>query len=375
MERHNDIEIIEDGKVISRIVKGAHLDGIFPLLAPYGKIFVVHDSSVSPIAEKVSSYLEESFPARFGGIVSIEATEKSKNIDTVLDICSFLLENKADRNSLVLGIGGGITTDMTGFAASVYKRGVHFAFIPTTLLSQVDAAIGGKTGVNFLHFKNMLGVIRQPDFTFLCPEPLETLSERDFVSGSAEMLKTFILDNGPQDNWYGQACSVLEKIHSHKDGISTYSKELLPLIFAAASVKAGVVSRDQFEKGERRLLNLGHTFAHAIEHLASNATEGNGITHGEAVAMGIILAAKLSASLGLCENSLSGRLMEDFRKVGLPYECPFTLEAMKDAMSIDKKAEGNIIHFILPEKIGHALIKDLTVEEAIDLISKHTFDI
>ena len=125
----------------------------------------------------------------------IDAAECLKTMDTVMEICTWLLEQGADRDALVLAIGGGITSDMVGFAASIYKRGVRFAYVPTTLLAQVDAAIGGKTGVNLENYKNILGVIRQPEFTYLCPHALESLSQRDFLSGEAEVLKTFIIED------------------------------------------------------------------------------------------------------------------------------------------------------------------------------------
>lgn len=368
----NDIGIINSGKVISRIVTGEWISDILPQLKGYRKVYVIYDKNVSSLAESLSEMIEDHYPSVLGGVLGINASEQTKNMDTVMSICSFLLENNADRKSLVLGIGGGITTDMTGFAASIYKRGVKFAFVPTTLLAQVDAAIGGKTGVNFHQFKNMLGVIRQPEFTFIFPEPLETLPQRDFISGSAELLKTFILDNGPENDRYETACHLLEKIHSTADGVIKYSTRLLPFIISAAAVKAGVVSRDQFENGERRILNLGHTFAHAIEHLSAEKETGEAVAHGEAVAMGIILAAKLSAALGLANSNLPERLARDFKRVGLPCECPFPLEEMEKAMSVDKKAEGEKIHFILPQSIGHVVIKDLTAKEAIDLTSGGT---
>lgn len=368
----NDLEILDSGKVISRIVTGDLISDILPQLKSYRKIFIIYDRNVSSLGESLSEMIEDKYPSVLGGVMGINASEQTKNMDTVLSICSFLLENNADRYSLVLGIGGGITTDMTGFAASIYKRGVKFAFVPTTLLAQVDAAIGGKTGVNFHQYKNMLGVIHQPEFTFICPEPLETLPERDFVSGSAELLKTFILDNGPENDRYESACHLLEKIHSTPDGVIKYSTRLLPFIISAAAVKAGVVSRDQFESGERRTLNLGHTFAHAIEHLSAEKGTGEGVAHGEAVAMGIVLAAKLSAALGIANSRLPERLARDFKRVGLPCSCPFPLEDMEKAMSLDKKAEGGKIHFILPQSIGHVIVKDLTVKEAIELTSGDT---
>lgn len=249
---------------------------------------------------------------------------------------------------MLLGIGGGITTDMTGFTASIYKRGIRFSYLPTTFLAQVDAAIGGKTGVNFENYKNILGVIRQPEFTYVCPEVLETLTYRDFLSGAAELVKTFIIDD-TGDN-YEKAVTILSAIHDaddHTSAIASHHAELEELIAAAAKVKAGVVERDEFEMGERRKLNLGHTFAHAIEWEAHNREQSmgevnagvHGISHGEAVAIGMIMAAEASEyyyaddkSQPVAVQGLAKRLTEDFRRCGLPVECPYPITTLAEAM-------------------------------------------
>ena len=282
----------------------------------------------------------------------LDASEKAKDMATVLDLCSWLLEAGADRSSLLLAVGGGITTDLAGFAACIYRRGIRFAFVPTTLLAQVDAAIGGKTGVNFLDFKNMLGVIRQPHFTFECAQVLRTLPRRDFLSGAAELLKTFLIDN--TGNAYEKTVAFLSA--------PADSATLQTLIAAAAKVKAGIVSRDEQERGERRCLNLGHTFAHAIEHEARQA--GLDITHGEAVAVGILLAARLSEAMGLAPKGLAARLEADWTACGLPTSVPFDLGTLTAAMTKDKKAEGDTIHFVLLSSIGQVEIRKISAAEA-----------
>ena len=282
--------------------------------------------------------------------------------------------------------------DMAGFAASIYKRGIRFAYVPTTFLSQVDAAIGAKTGVNFENYKNILGVIRQPEFTYICPEVLGTLPYRDFLSGAAELLKTFIIDNA--GNNYEKAVEVLSEIHKsidRKQAIALHLAEIEELAADAARIKAGVVERDEFECGERRKLNLGHTFAHAIESVSMsrhNCAE-SGISHGEAVAMGMIMAAKaseryykLAPEISMRSDdiagqndtanseegeSLSSRLVRDFRRCGLPTECPFPPESLSGAMKKDKKAENGIVHFVLIRAIGDVRIVDLPVERAVNL--------
>lgn len=359
-----NIEIIEEGKVLSRIYSGSAVGDVLKYISDYPSVFIVYDRNVGHLLRALSGNpkLKGSFP--------IKATEDGKVMDTVLSICNWLLENNADRNSLLLAVGGGIVTDMAGFSASIYKRGIRFAYIPTTLLSQVDAAIGGKTGVNFHSYKNMLGVIRQPEFTFLCPQPLSTLPFRDFVSGEAELLKTFIISNIPEKS-YQKCIALLSDIFSSPDraeAITSHQDELQDLIHRAAAIKAGVVSRDQYEKGERRKLNLGHTFAHAIESIARSSVPEIDITHGEAVAMGIVAAARLSERMAEDEAGrrpkLETEIAADFARCGLPVKMPFPFEDLAKAMAKDKKAEGDRIHFVLIRAIGDTCDRELTIEEA-----------
>ena len=344
-----EIVITINGIAAGRVVGGANIAEIAPLLAGEPEVFVVYDENASWVAGEVIAAV----PGVWGSI-AIEATEEEKSMETVLLITRSLLEAGASRKALVVAVGGGITTDLAGFAASIYKRGVRYANVPTTLLAQVDAAIGGKTGVNFDAYKNMLGVIVQPVFTFVCAEVLRTLPRRDFLSGAAEMLKTFIIEN--EDDHYARAIQWLSA-----DGADGQE-----LILAAAAVKAGIVSRDPFEAGERRKLNLGHTFAHAIEHEARVREED--ITHGEAVAMGMILASRLSDALGVSAG-LAARLTADFAAVGLPVQCPYPLETLAGAMDKDKKAEEGLVHFILPARIGSVLQRDLTVAAALKALT------
>jgi 3-dehydroquinate synthetase len=310
----------------------------------------------------------------------INASEEEKTMDTVMDICGWLLDNGADRDALVLAVGGGITTDLVGFAASIYKRGVRFAYVPTTLLAQVDASVGGKTGVNFERYKNMLGVIRQPEFTFVCPQVLESLPNREFTAGVAEMLKTFMIED---EGNYQKAVDVLSEMQQGysilppesaadywTDCVAAYSDELMYLISEAVRVKAGVVSRDQYERGERRKLNLGHTFAHAIETLAQR--EDRDISHGEAVGMGLVLAARLSDRVFRGDmdtpTALEGSVAIDLCDCGLYPECPYTIEQMSELMHKDKKAEAGKIHFVLMNEIGDVTTYALAVEEVVKLL-------
>lgn len=345
-----EIRVVIGGRTASRVISADSLQALTPLLEAYPKVFLVYDRNVAWVAQEIAAACP---PA---GMKVLDASEKAKDMATVLDLCSWLLEAWADRSSLLLAVGGGITTDLAGFAACIYRRGIRFAFVPTTLLAQVDAAIGGKTGVNFLDFKNMLGVIRQPEFTFECAQVLRTLPRRDFLSGAAELLKTFLIDN--TGNAYEKAVALLSA--------PADSATLQTLIAAAAKVKAGIVSRDEQERGERRCLNLGHTFAHAIEHEARQA--GLDITHGEAVAVGILLAARLSEAMGLAPKGLAARLEADWTACGLPTGVPFDPATLTSAMTKDKKAEGDTIHFVLLSSIGQVEIRKISAAEATALL-------
>lgn len=381
-----------------KIYSGQKITDVAGYLKGYPAVFVVADRQVKFNAEQVVKAYEAQNPDNLGtlphpsNLLLLDVSEENKSMSTVLEICKWLMDNDAGRNALLLAIGGGITTDMAGFAASIYKRGIRFAYVPTTFLAQVDAAIGGKTGVNFENYKNILGVIRQPEFTYICPDVLGTLPYRDFLSGAAELLKTFIIDNA--GNNYEKAVEVLSEIYGsidRKQAIALHLAEIEELAAAAARIKAGIVERDEFECGERRKLNLGHTFAHAIESVSMSGHYGaeSGISHGEAVAMGMIMAVKASeryynpasensmrpeniagqkdAATSEEGKSLSSRLVRDFSRCGLPTECPFPPESLSGAMKKDKKAENGIVHFVLIRAIGDVRIVDLPVERAVNL--------
>lgn len=387
------INIYSGKKAISRIVAAESLRDLTSCLEPYKSIYAVIDGNVAQKCP-ATGQLTEILKNRNAKIKLMETSEEGKTLEAVMDICAWLLENGADRDAMILAVGGGITTDMVGFASCIYKRGVRFAYVPTTLLSQVDAAIGGKTGVNFDKYKNILGIIRQPAFTYMCPQLLESLPQRDFLSGVAEMLKTFIIeDNGN----YQKAADLFFDISSEyhvevmmygKDEkqawaeiLKKHRRTLSGLISAAARVKAGVVSRDQFEKDERRKLNLGHTFAHAIETLAQRESVEQddaqqrlpeGVTHGEAVAMGMVLAAKLSDRYYRNDRNdpteLEAKISNDLWDCNIPCYCPYSIEEMAQIMKKDKKAEGGKVHFVLPKAIGEVEIVALTVEEVCRLM-------
>lgn len=363
---------------------------LMALLSAYDHVFAFIDKELMMKSQLVRD-LGVALQERGCPMRAVEATEETKTMDSVLEMCSWLMDKGADRDAVLVAVGGGITTDMVGFAAGIYKRGVRCVNVPSTLLSQVDAAIGGKTGVNFEKYKNILGVIRQPLFTFIWPSLLATLPRRDFLSGAAEMLKTFMIEDGGNyrkaaDLFFDMSSEYnMEVLMFGKDGkkvwkslVSKHMGTLCGLIEAAAHVKSGVVSRDPFERGERRKLNLGHTFAHAVETLAQrdggvrfshpeDPMQASGVTHGEAVAMGLVLAARLSDRYfrkdrndpGELENMVSNDLWDS----GIPCFCPYGVEEMAETMKKDKKAEGGRIRFVLPRRIGDVEDVALTVEE------------
>ena len=188
------INIYSGDRCICRILIDGGIDALEAELAHHSRIFAVMDSKVATECP-ASHVLAEMFGRKGVPGMLVEASEQTKTMDTVLEVCSWLMEQGADRDALVLAIGGGVTSDIVGLAAAIYKSGLRSAYIPTTFLAQVDAAIGGKTGVNFNNYKNILGVIRQPEFTYLCPQVLEGLPRREFLSGAAELLKAFLIDD------------------------------------------------------------------------------------------------------------------------------------------------------------------------------------
>lgn len=310
------------------------------LLFTYKEIMVVYDRNVQQYVDRIIG----SRPS-----MAIDADEAHKTMDTVMDVCRWLLENEADKKTLVLAVGGGTTTDIVGFAASIFKRGIRYANIPTTLLAQVDAAIGGKTGVNLDHYKNMLGVINEPEFTYINTETLRTLPRREVLSGAAEMIKMFIIRD---DGNYEKALKIL--------GLPELDiNAVVPLIEAAAKTKRKIASSDLEDKGKRRVLNLGHTWAHAIEWWQQVSGAKDIMTHGEAVAIGIVQAARLSEKQGIAREGLAAKIKADLEYCGLPTELPCDASELQKAFDQDKKRQGGMINYVLIKSIGSVTVKKI----------------
>jgi len=333
------------------------------------ELCLVYDKNVAYIAKPLLTFLKSSFSDTSAKIFSlgIDAGENRKSLVTVSRICAHLLKHDFGRNAILLSLGGGVISDITGFAASIYKRGIAYANLPTTLLSMVDAGVGGKTGVNFREVKNILGTFWQPEFTYNISSALETLPQRELKSGSAELLKTFLLSNALKYEKSVEVLSSLQSLsvsqNSDSEGKSrALMSQLCSLANEAANIKKEIVLKDPTEKGLRRILNLGHTLGHALE-----TRSGFAHSHGECVAVGIIASARLSEKLGIASPGLADKLSKDFLSCGLPTQISDILEdstplLKKELLSFignDKKVSGKTIKEPLIERTGSVKIVEI----------------
>ena len=277
-------------------------------------------------------------------ILWIRASEQEKTLATVERLVTELLALQADRDTMLIGVGGGIVTDITGFVAAIYKRGLKFGLVPTTLLAQVDAAIGGKNGVNFDRYKNMVGTFRQAEFVYIDTDFLRTLPVRELRCGAAEMLKTFLLADA-------EAYEAAVKVFSGP----TPEQVPVRLVRRAGEIKFSLVEQDPEDHGVRQLLNLGHTFGHAIEKCSTQ------YEHGEAVAIGIVMAARMACEKGLLSPEEAERIRRDIAACGLPVEPPVPEAELQAAILQDKKRTGGTLKYVLPETIGHATLWEESV--------------
>jgi len=299
----------------------------------------------------VAGLYQKQFPD--GSVISIGLGEQVKNLETVATIFSQLVDLDADRATLVLGIGGGIVCDIAGFVASTYMRGVPFGFVSTTLLSQVDASVGGKNGVNFGGYKNMVGVFNQPEFVVCDMVLLKTLPFREIQCGFAEIIKHGAIADE----------RMLDFLENHRDAALDLDSTIIAhLVYRSVEIKAGVVTRDEREQGERRKLNFGHTFGHAIEKLT-------GIPHGEAVGIGMVLAAAVSVQKGLLTAVDARRIERIVESYGLPVRPPVDARSMIGAIHKDKKREGGRIHFVFLDALGSACVQEISFDELHRLVA------
>ena len=283
--------------------------------------------------------------------------EASKNLDTVKDLYECLIQHKFDRKDLLIALGGGVTGDLTGFAAATYLRGIEFVQMPTTLLSQVDSSIGGKTGVDFHAYKNMVGAFHMPKLVYIHIGTLNTLPEREFNCGLGEIIKHGLI----KDNEY------LLFIKEHKEDIKNRVPDVLKkMIYGSCMIKKGVVERDPKEQGERAMLNFGHTLGHAIEKKMDFS-----MLHGECVALGSILALYISYQMGKItkeEYVENRKFIEWFGYPTLPLN--INPEELIEITKVDKKMEMGSVKFIILKKIGEAeIVKTVTDDMMKDAVT------
>lgn len=277
-------------------------------------------------------------------IVTIPDGEEYKTLETVESILNECFEHKLDRKSLLIAFGGGVIGDMTGFTASIYQRGIDFVQIPTTLLSQVDASVGGKTGVNNIYGKNLIGSFYQPKAVYIDPAFLETLPSREFAAGVAEIIKMAVMFDK----------SYFEFLQSADLNDMEILKETIK---RSVELKAWVVNQDEKEAGIRAVLNYGHTFGHVVE----NETHYTTYLHGEAVAIGIVMANELAVELGMFSREEAQAVKELLEKASLPTDYKIqNVDAFYEHFFLDKKSAKGSIKFILPQGIGnHKFVSDI----------------
>lgn len=273
--------------------------------------------------------------------------ELNKTLQNVEEIYSRLLGYEVDRSGFILGIGGGIVCDIAGFVASTYLRGVRFAFLPTTLLAQVDASIGGKNGVNFRGYKNMVGTFNQPEFILSDPHVLKTLPPEECSNGFAEIVKHALIADEELFGYITRNAAAMKSLDS---------KVINHLVRRSVEIKTSIVNRDERETGERRKLNFGHTFGHAIEKVT-------GISHGQAVSLGMMIAARLSLKKNYIKDSDLERIRNVLQELNLPTEAKYNKDDVLEALFKDKKREQDSIHFILLGSVGNAVAEKIRVEE------------
>ncbi|ODR90661.1 3-dehydroquinate synthase [Sinorhizobium alkalisoli] len=315
------------------------------------RVAVITDENVAPrYLETLMASLAQS------GIEAVSlvlpAGEKTKSFDCLIPVCDAILGARIERNDAVIALGGGVIGDLTGFAAGIVRRGSRFIQIPTSLLAQVDSSVGGKTGINSPHGKNLIGVFHQPDLVLADTGVLDTLSQREFRAGYAEVAKYGLIDKPEFFHWLEQ----------NWQAVFAGGGARIEAIAVSCQAKADVVAADERENGLRALLNLGHTFGHALE--AATEYDSHRLVHGEGVAVGMVLAYEFSARMNLASPDDARRVEAHLRAVGLPTrmaDIPGMLppaERLMEAIAQDKKVKGGKLTFILTRGIGHSFVAD-----------------
>ncbi len=318
-------------------------------LSQYSKVFVVTDKAVAPL---LLDTLLSGIPPGSDSIV-LPIGEQEKHIKSVEKIWAAMHDAKCDRKSVVINLGGGVIGDVGGFAASTYMRGVDFLNIPTTLLSQVDASIGGKNGFNFSGIKNLIGTFNQPLGIIIDPQTLGTVPKRELLSGFAEIIKHGLI----WDKTYFEQVTA-------KKPLDYTQEELTDIIARSCQIKADIVQSDTNEEGVRKLVNFGHTVGHAIEALSLNL--GTSMVHGEAISVGMVVEADISQRMNLLPVTDMPTIKQAFVNAGLPVSTKVSgITTVQEKMKSDKKNENGNVNFTLLTGIGHAVFNQRVDESVV----------
>lgn len=329
---------IQGGSGLSEIFVNQDLERLTDYVPAGKRLIIVTDHNVA-------QFHRSRFPA--GDVIEIGCGEGIKTLETVEAVYKQLLDLEADRSCYLIGIGGGVVCDIAGFVAATFMRGLPFGFVSSSLLSQVDASVGGKNGVNFHGYKNIIGLFQQPKFVICDLHMLTTLPQREVVNGCAEVVKHAAIGDKV----------FFQFLESHFLDILNLNSEVMEhVVHRCVQIKAAVVERDEREKGLRRILNFGHTFGHALEST-------HGVPHGEAVGLGMLSAAELSKRRGLLDAEDVHRLKRLLHHLGLPVSMSVDQEKIREALHRDKKREGDGIHFVLLKGIGDVVVEEIAMHQ------------
>ncbi|MEO8174985.1 MAG: 3-dehydroquinate synthase, partial [Sediminibacterium sp.] len=308
------------------------------------KVIIITDENVYSRHPELSAYQ----------LIVIPAGEQHKNQSTVDFIIQELIKAEADRKSFIVGVGGGVVTDITGFTASIYMRGLQFGFVPTTILAQVDASIGGKNGIDIGVYKNLVGIIRQPDFILFDYSFLKTLPDDQWVNGFAEVIKHGCIKDA----------GLFELLEQNQlTGFQNNHRLLAALIERNVVIKSMVVEQDEFENGDRKLLNFGHTIGHAIENIYQ-------LPHGHAISIGMAAACVISGKLNQLPADDTKRVLNLLQQYGLPVSLTIDAKKVFEILKMDKKRISDEINFILLDTIGKAVVRPIPLTQLEDIIKR-----
>lgn len=329
---------------LSRIYVGEGLKNVAQYL-PDQEVVIITD-------ENVKKFYESDFPDF--PVITIGTGEKIKTLSTVESICRQLIELGCDRRTFILGIGGGIVCDIVGFAASVFMRGTRFGFVSTTLLSQVDASVGGKNGVNLDAYKNMIGVFMQPEFVICDLSMLNTLPANEISNGLAETVKHALIAD-PELFYFLEA--------NREKALDLDPDTIFRLVYDSVKIKSSIVQKDEKESGERRKLNFGHTIGHALEKIIQTEMSTGLSGHGHAVSLGMVAALMFSKHKGLLNQEMIDRAIALLKYLELPTRLNFKSDRVVSAATKDKKKEGSDLFFVFLENIGRARVEKISFKE------------